>query len=187
MFGPPGCGKSTFLKDNKYIYYKYSKIKYILLYLLYIFYFLINKKEFKSMRKRFILLRFDKFYVKNIIRSLVKQHLQSKSFEYKYFIPDESFYHLLICFGIFCNLTPSQIFNFSEINKKNLNFYIYEVDKETNIKRLNARKRNKTWKNRVTLTNKEIVIDYNHFLQKTLNNIDVVRIYSQEDVANNTI
>ena len=51
MFGPPGCGKSTFLRDNKYIYYKYSKIKYILLYLLYIFYFLINKKEFKSIEK----------------------------------------------------------------------------------------------------------------------------------------
>ena len=57
MFGPPGSGKTTFLKQNNFYSNKYSKLQYFIHYLLYSIYYLLNKKEFKCMKNRFILLK----------------------------------------------------------------------------------------------------------------------------------
>lgn len=184
MFGPPGSGKTTFLKQNHFYYNKYSKFQYFIHYLLYSIYYLLNKKEFKCMKNRFILLKHDKFYIKNLIRSLVKQNLQSRKLNCRFFIPDESFYHLLICFAVFTNLDILKLLNFSEINKKNLNVFLLEVDLNLNLDRLKLRERNLSWNNRVTQSDKEIIFKYHQSLKIFLDNAYEVSKHSKNEIIN---
>ena len=171
LLAAPGSGKTRLINKYNLNTIEYSKFQYARLYLIYWIYFFLGLKEFKAINRKIIFLKIDLFFLKNLIRSLVKENLQKKYSNNDYVVPDESYLHLIICICIFNKFNLEDIINFKNLNRNRLLIYTINISPDLNLQYLNSKSYNETWKGLVFETNDKIISSYNETFELFLKKI----------------